>query len=189
MLTPTDHLCILHGSQRVFRIYFSGRNKSLIDHRRVLLGNCKESRSHSARFLLRPLTGRQLLHYDVASFLGITMNLLVFVTVFCCLFVAVFTQKSKGSPEVMSPSIYDGDASHDSLNKISTQLLSVLAEIEEMQDGNQQFKMAEKRRNKFEFIRFGVTGQIERQVYRDTAEGGRKHAMTHYATRWRILVA
>lgn len=80
----------------------------------------------------------------------------------------------KGSPEVLPAAMYDGELSHESVNKvlllltapratrsflncfqISAQLLNALSELEALQEGNQQLKMAEKRRNKFEFIRFG----------------------------------
>ncbi|VDM53912.1 unnamed protein product [Angiostrongylus costaricensis] len=55
----------------------------------------------------------------------------------------------------MEPLMYEGDNS-EMLAKISSQLLNTLATIENMQEGrNDCLKIAEKRRNKFEFIRFG----------------------------------
>uniref|UniRef100_A0A8R1IJI3 Uncharacterized protein n=1 Tax=Caenorhabditis japonica TaxID=281687 RepID=A0A8R1IJI3_CAEJA len=83
------------------------------------------------------------------------MNVLFYITLLLCLIATSAAQKSKGSPEVIPAAMYDGDVSHESLNKISNQLLNALAELEALQEGSQQLKMAEKRRNKFEFIRFG----------------------------------
>ncbi|CAI2356894.1 unnamed protein product [Caenorhabditis sp. 36 PRJEB53466] len=83
------------------------------------------------------------------------MNVQLAITVLLCLVATSAAQKAKGSPEVLPAAMYDGDASHESLNKIGTQLLNALAELEALQEGSQQLKMAEKRRNKFEFIRFG----------------------------------
>ncbi|CAJ0609964.1 unnamed protein product [Cylicocyclus nassatus] len=60
---------------------------------------------------------------------------------------------SKGAPELMQPLVYDNDNS-EMLAKVSAQLMNALATIENMQEGT-PIKMAEKRRNKFEFIRFG----------------------------------
>ncbi|WKY14706.1 hypothetical protein Q1695_000325 [Nippostrongylus brasiliensis] len=67
----------------------------------------------------------------------------------------VNAQKShlKGASELMQPLVYEADNS-DLLAKVSSQLLSALANIESMQEGT-PVKVAEKRRNKFEFIRFG----------------------------------
>ncbi|CAI5455895.1 unnamed protein product [Caenorhabditis angaria] len=85
------------------------------------------------------------------------MNFLFAITLLFVCVIASFAQKSKGSPEyIQQQPAYDSDNNHEALNKVSAQLLTVLAEIENMQEGNQQLKMAaEKRRNKFEFIRFG----------------------------------
>ncbi|VDL78495.1 unnamed protein product [Nippostrongylus brasiliensis] len=59
----------------------------------------------------------------------------------------------KGASELMQPLVYEADNS-DLLAKVSSQLLSALANIESLQEGT-PVKVAEKRRNKFEFIRFG----------------------------------
>ncbi|VDO36207.1 unnamed protein product [Haemonchus placei] len=60
---------------------------------------------------------------------------------------------AKGTPELMQPVVFETDNS-DLLAKVSSQLLNALANIESMQEGT-PLKIAEKRRNKFEFIRFG----------------------------------
>ncbi|XGW35807.1 hypothetical protein V3C99_019190 [Haemonchus contortus] len=67
----------------------------------------------------------------------------------------ISAQKShaKGTPELMQPVVFETDNS-DLLAKVSSQLLNALANIESMQEGT-PLKIAEKRRNKFEFIRFG----------------------------------
>ncbi|CCD63264.1 FMRF-Like Peptide [Caenorhabditis elegans] len=83
------------------------------------------------------------------------MNVQVIIALLFCLIATCATQKVKGSPEVLPAAMYDGELSHESVNKISAQLLNALSELEALQEGNQQLKMAEKRRNKFEFIRFG----------------------------------
>ncbi|CAL2049939.1 CBN-FLP-12 protein [Caenorhabditis brenneri] len=83
------------------------------------------------------------------------MNVRFAIALLLCIIATCVAQKAKGSPEVLPAAMYDGDASHESLNKISSQLLNALAELEALQEGSQQLKMAEKRRNKFEFIRFG----------------------------------
>ncbi|KAJ1371914.1 hypothetical protein KIN20_033954 [Parelaphostrongylus tenuis] len=59
----------------------------------------------------------------------------------------------KGTQELIEPLAYEGDNS-EMLAKISSQLLNTLATVENMQEGI-PVKIAEKRRNKFEFIRFG----------------------------------
>ncbi|KAK5972181.1 FMRFamide peptide FLP-12 [Trichostrongylus colubriformis] len=67
----------------------------------------------------------------------------------------ISAQKShaKGTPELMQPLVYETDNS-EMLAKVSSELLNALANIESMQEGT-PIKIAEKRRNKFEFIRFG----------------------------------
>ncbi|KAK6061735.1 hypothetical protein COOONC_00593, partial [Cooperia oncophora] len=67
----------------------------------------------------------------------------------------ISAQKShaKGTPELVQPIVYESDNS-ELLAKVSSQLLNALANIESMQEGT-PIKIAEKRRNKFEFIRFG----------------------------------
>ncbi|EYB82663.1 hypothetical protein Y032_0354g3306 [Ancylostoma ceylanicum] len=82
---------------------------------------------------------------------------------------------SKGAPELITPMIYENDNS-EMLAKVSAQLMNALATIENMQESESDgwfhgvplafpnstrkllgtpIKIAEKRRNKFEFIRFG----------------------------------
>ncbi|RCN30881.1 hypothetical protein ANCCAN_23342 [Ancylostoma caninum] len=69
------------------------------------------------------------------------------------LLVSAQKSHSKGAPELIPPMIYENDNS-EMLAKVSAQLMNALATIENMQEGT-PIKIAEKRRNKFEFIRFG----------------------------------
>lgn len=71
----------------------------------------------------------------------------------------------------MQPYYYDGADNTEVLRQVSAQLMSALATLENLQEGElegvvvyikmianiagNQLKTAEKRRNKFEFIRFG----------------------------------
>ncbi|KHJ99768.1 hypothetical protein OESDEN_00223 [Oesophagostomum dentatum] len=77
------------------------------------------------------------------------------ITLFMAATLLVSAQKphSKGTPELIQPMIYESDNS-EMLAKVSAQLMNALATIENMQEGT-PIKIAEKRRNKFEFIRFG----------------------------------
>ncbi|KJH43236.1 hypothetical protein DICVIV_10752 [Dictyocaulus viviparus] len=69
------------------------------------------------------------------------------------LFIGAQKLHDKGTPELMEPLMYESE-NNEILAKISSQLLNTLATIEDMQRGI-PLKIAEKRRNKFEFIRFG----------------------------------
>ncbi|KAK0396705.1 hypothetical protein QR680_001820 [Steinernema hermaphroditum] len=58
----------------------------------------------------------------------------------------------KGSPEMMDPAlVYGSDG--EVISRVQSQLLGALQMLQAYQDG--PTKLAEKRRNKFEFIRFG----------------------------------
>nr|AAQ23189.1 FMRFamide-related peptide FLP-12 precursor [Ascaris suum] len=75
---------------------------------------------------------------------------------FLLLFLSLaFSQKtlaqSKGSPELIQPSIYATDS--EVIAKVQGQLLGAITLLDALQDGT--VKLLEKRRNKFEFIRFG----------------------------------
>ncbi|CAB3399256.1 unnamed protein product [Caenorhabditis bovis] len=88
------------------------------------------------------------------------MNTLAVVSIIFFLISTAFAQKfgAKGSPEVVPQmaALYDGEARNSGLNKVTEQLLNALTELENLQEGGHPLKMAaEKRRNKFEFIRFG----------------------------------
>ncbi|KAI6214812.1 hypothetical protein M3Y94_00312300 [Aphelenchoides besseyi] len=64
---------------------------------------------------------------------------------------------AKGAPEMLDPVIGYGSTDSEMLNKIQGQLLSALEMLQNVQDpaASVPLKLAEKRRNKFEFIRFG----------------------------------
>ncbi|KAK6765186.1 hypothetical protein RB195_025216 [Necator americanus] len=77
------------------------------------------------------------------------------IFVMSMLLVTAQKSHSKGAPELIQPVMYDPDNS-ETLAKVSSQLLTALATIESIQEGGvPPIKIAEKRRNKFEFIRFG----------------------------------
>ncbi|TMS36326.1 hypothetical protein L596_003517 [Steinernema carpocapsae] len=60
--------------------------------------------------------------------------------------------QSKGSPEMIDPAmVYGSDG--EMITRVQSQLLGALQMLQAYQDGPTKF--AEKRRNKFEFIRFG----------------------------------
>uniref|UniRef100_A0A914DTM4 Uncharacterized protein n=1 Tax=Acrobeloides nanus TaxID=290746 RepID=A0A914DTM4_9BILA len=72
------------------------------------------------------------------------------------LFGVVFGQKSlpvvKGSPELVEQSPYASDK--EVINKVQQQLFNAM-ELLQAYEEDAPMKIAEKRRNKFEFIRFG----------------------------------
>ncbi|VDK45399.1 unnamed protein product [Anisakis simplex] len=63
----------------------------------------------------------------------------------------LLVRKNKGTPELIDPSAYASDG--DVLARVQRQLLGAMAMLDALQDG--VTKLPEKRRNKFEFIRFG----------------------------------
>uniref|UniRef100_A0A1I8A6U8 FMRFamide-related neuropeptide n=1 Tax=Steinernema glaseri TaxID=37863 RepID=A0A1I8A6U8_9BILA len=60
--------------------------------------------------------------------------------------------ESKGSPEMLDPALVYGNDG-EMITRVQSQLLGALQLLQAYQDG--PTKLAEKRRNKFEFIRFG----------------------------------
>ncbi|KAH7732242.1 FMRFamide-related peptide FLP-12 precursor [Aphelenchoides avenae] len=92
----------------------------------------------------------------MSPFVHLTVLLLVVVNVF------VSAQKPllqrKGAPEIMEQPAYGGTGDNEVLEKVQAQLLGAMELLQAYEDAHAPsvpLKFTEKRRNKFEFIRFG----------------------------------